>query len=1019
MDTATQRSGIRRSASREASRERHGRPPPVTTEGPVGRATAQEWNDIAEGLRERIYKLESIVQQHTYSLSQVPNIHPSMVKRIEDLGASVDRRFTEGGDRFIARINKIERDMQIASHVHENLRKIVENAMRHNGPTMDVPPGCETYNYATPERPANTAPNYSAATTVTCDTDVNSPDRRNNDYNRDYNDNEQQNFHFNHLTGQNGESEASAAHGRPLGGQPNCGPFGIPPRPGAQQPAGRNAHFGPQPQPQPQPVPQTTAPGPNSYIPRDFGCAAQHCQSSAHASAHYDRMSYKIREKGIKELPTFDGEHSGYRYWKNKLTDHMAKDNDHWRVLLKGVEAHPMHIEPQWLFTLQFGNLNGWQLAVDLWNLISDKSGKNIYERRITLAHGNEGNGFELWRKLFTDYEGGDEVIQNDGRTRLQTFPVISNKRELIDRCDDWQEMCSMYGRDIGHASRRTMLLRILPDDIRADVLKQPGLPTTEDIIAWLRRTTAWDRSEMLLKHRHKKSISAVMPATDAPGPGGPSIDAPIPTVDVIVEAVVAALGKGKGKGKGNRKSDNRSRSPSPSSRARSSFPKDSCYHCGKEGHSRTANEKTGRKGCPEFAALLKKNGGKLPAGYKGAFEKHVEAFKKGHVNALTADELSRQLQPYDSEDDSSDDEMPRCNAFWQTVGPEPCCNPFGADTTEFPPLPSSRLPCTPIGGDVPLVNRFSPLNEAPRPSNPVVEEKPDPIGSLSRWATVRKPEDKMRRKKGWTIKSEEDIQRLADILSGRLTKDPSKTINRLEEDALLDELANLVNKKGSSLAPITRASKRVWAMIDSGSAVTVADCAKHFGPACKVVPGKASRAGVKYANASGGEIANRGEALIRHRMTDGSILEIPFQDASVQCPIISVRDYVTIGSVVKFRRDGGSIKMPDGRALRFQERAGVYWTLLDLGFDDDLDVVDHDSTPSEPLCPVVPDDHHEPRPERRELRMRRSSKPRPMCDSFRPAVDSCASDCLCVEPECHPDNVDDRLPNGFRRPAP
>ena len=175
----------------------------------------------------------------------------------------------------------------------------------------------------------------------------------------------------------------------------------------------------------------------------------------------------------------------------------------------------------------------------------------------------------------------------------------------------------------------------------------------------------------------------------------------------------------------------------------------------------------------------------------------------------------------------------------------------------------------------------------------------------------------------------------------------------------------------------------------------------------------------MKYANASGGEIANRGEATIRHRMTDGSILEIPFQDADVQCPMISVRDYVTIGSVVKFRRDGGSIKMPDGRALRFQERAGVYWTLLDLGFDDDLDVVNHDSTPSEPLCPIVPDDHHEPRPERRELRMRRSSKPRPMCDSFRPAVDSCASDCLCVEPECHPDNVDDRLPNGFRRPAP
>ena len=108
---------------------------------------------------------------------------------------------------------------------------------------------------------------------------------------------------------------------------------------------------------------------------------------------------------------------------------------------------------------------------------------------------------------------------------------------------------------------------------------------------------------------------------------------------------------------------------------------------------------------------------------------------------------------------------------------------------------------------------------------------------------------------------------------------------------------------------------------------------------------------------------------------------------------------------------------MPDGRALRFQERAGVYWTLLDLGVDDDD--ADHDSTTSGPLCPVVPDEPREPRPERREPRVRRSSKPMPMCNAFQYTADCCASDCLCVEPECHPDNVMGRLPNGFRRPTP
>ena len=103
-----------------------------------------------------------------------------MVKRIEDLSPSIDWRFNEGSDRFTARIHKAEHEMRQA---FENLRKFVQEAMQQNGPTMDVPPGCETYSFATPERPANTGPNFSAATTMTCEADVNSPDRRNNDHN--------------------------------------------------------------------------------------------------------------------------------------------------------------------------------------------------------------------------------------------------------------------------------------------------------------------------------------------------------------------------------------------------------------------------------------------------------------------------------------------------------------------------------------------------------------------------------------------------------------------------------------------------------------------------------------------------------------------------------------------------------------------------------------------------------------------------------------------------------------------
>ena len=75
------------------------------------------------------------------------------------------------------------------------------------------------------------------------------------------------------------------------------------------------------------------------------------------------------------------------------------------------------------------------------------------------------------------------------------------------------------------------------------------------------------------------------------------------------------------------------------------------------------------------------------------------------------------------------------------------------------------------------------------------------------------------------------------------------------------------------------------------------------------------------------------------HVLNDGSNVEIPFQDADVAVPIISVKDFVVKDSVVKFKQRGGTIKLPDGRQLGFQERHGVDFILLNIvPPDGDLD---------------------------------------------------------------------------------
>ena len=52
-------------------------------------------------------------------------------------------------------------------------------------------------------------------------------------------------------------------------------------------------------------------------------------------------------------------------------------------------------------------------MALDLWNLISNRIDQDTFERRTNLANGWEGNGFELWCRFFQDYEGGDELVQD------------------------------------------------------------------------------------------------------------------------------------------------------------------------------------------------------------------------------------------------------------------------------------------------------------------------------------------------------------------------------------------------------------------------------------------------------------------------------------------------------------------------------------------------------------------------------------------------------------------------------
>ena len=414
-----------------------------------------------------------------------------------------------------------------------------------------------------------------------------------------------------------------------------------------------------------------------------------------------------------------------------------------------------------------------------------------------------------------------------------------------------------------------------------------------------------------------------------------------------LVAAVVAAVGdkrgpKGGGKGQ-------RSRSSSPAAKARDSFPKETCYHCGEKGHSRTKGKLGKNKPCPAFAKLLRDNGDKLPSGYKGAFEKHVEAYKakmaKGapKVAALTEEHVLQLLNEDSDSSDESDIGL-TCGAVWQTVGPK-SSNPFSPDR-QFPSIiEASTAPKR--------FNAFKVLQEAD-PENPCFDDAYSPdhaADDLKTWAhKVSRTSD--RKSKTWKIETDADIKKLENLLCGASNKRSENALRKLQESTDIDDLANLIERKSSTAKSIGRVARRVWAMVDSGSFVTIANCAKAF-PGHTVRPSAGSKNGVTYSNASGGDIPNRGEITITHQLDDVSELDIPFQDGDVQVPIISVKDFVHRNSVVKFKRNGGTIKLPSGTVLRFMEKFGVYFICLNIvsgNVNDSATLVDK----------IIEDDHRD-----------------------------------------------------------
>ena len=66
-----------------------------------------------------------------------------------------------------------------------------------------------------------------------------------------------------------------------------------------------------------------------------------------------------------------------------------------------------------------------------------------------TLAAGERNNGFEVWRKLYVTYKGGDAYVSLVDENVLFSYPQCTHEDHLEDHLNKWLELKLKVGKSI------------------------------------------------------------------------------------------------------------------------------------------------------------------------------------------------------------------------------------------------------------------------------------------------------------------------------------------------------------------------------------------------------------------------------------------------------------------------------------------------------------------------------------------------------------------------------------------
>ena len=662
-------------------------------------------------------------------------------------------------------------------------------------------------------------------------------------------------------------------------------------------------------------------------------------------------------DKHVGKPVPWDGEQEAeFKTWNEKFTAFMGTAGDKvWRAILKELqkrEDDDDELEDIDDVKTMFKDLN-------IEESTAEEMSETLYDQLTQYVKGElladvqmagPLASMEAYRKAYA--HGRKKTAENvhRARNRVSRPEIAETMEDLDEKYKKWKKDISYLKNidayDYGDAGMISILLDMIPDEVQREITTQHK--TTGNNSAPLKKIMIEvekiierekDRKQSRGDRKpetHKKKLAAISAENEDlcqvcvwdqdanHGYGGYLMVAKRSRDEEDEEggsdkrrkeSEASGSGENPPKGKGKGKGEKRARK---------------CFTCGEEGHYKAQ--------CPNNWYMPKtvwgswwntlpfaKGKGKGKGG-KGDSGKGGKGKAKGKGQFSPPVNMMEEYGDFGSCDWPWSDGAAFAEGEWKTLGRLSRSTAKAPTKSRMPQSMPSRPLLDPTRGAAKFNFKvLEPIDEDEISKNDVDEQNwmkrivvKTPKTKLTQKNTKSKDEQEVKKRKLVKVKDENEMD--------AIIKEHMKHMNMKRALGMLTKIGD------STISPCTREEqgwKKLSMAVDSGACENVIDAEEEV-PNYPIAESRASKMGVKYASATGEEIANLGQVVLPMLTSEGTKRRMTMQAAEVSKPLASVKRICEAGHTVVFDETGSFMfDKTTGEVNYFREEAGNY--MLDV----------------------------------------------------------------------------------------